>query len=305
METKRSQSALRSPQTTLFLSPLAPRPLLLPISMEDSAGTKIAVGCRVAEVDFSFGDGLVESVTVPIVGVGFNVGVRWDDPSKGGPEWSAEGGGRAANHLLVIEGAAAAQSKAAAEQAAAFATFGQPPPAGDEVLGNTLKPLVEYGEEGEELYDAFRSAHTRSPTASETELLAMLSDRMKQREGGASPTPSELLAEYARELDSLDQEAAEAAAEEAAAREDEDEAVVRSGRPRRRGAVVDDDDDEEEAVAAVGAVVAAAAEEADAEAEANAVPTIGTRFVLGGEHGVVVKTTQSGMMLAAYDDGES
>jgi hypothetical protein len=271
--------------------------------MEDSAGTKIAVGCRVAEVDFSFGDGLVESVTVPIVGVGFNVGVRWDDPSKGGPEWSAEGGGRAANHLLVIEGAAAPPEAAAA--AAAFATFGQPPPAGDEVLGNTLKPLVEYGEEGDELYDAFRSAHTRSPTASETELLAMLSDRMKQREGGASPTPSELLAEYARELDSLDQEAAEAAAEEAAAREDEDEAVVRSGRPRRRGAVVDDDDDEEEAVAAVGAVVAAAAEEADAEAEANAVPTIGTRFVLAGEHGVVVKTTQSGTIIAAYDDSES
>ena len=62
--------------------------------MKDQAGTEIVVGCRVAEVDFSYGDGIVESVTVPVVGGGINVGVKWDDPEKGGPEWSAGGGGR-------------------------------------------------------------------------------------------------------------------------------------------------------------------------------------------------------------------
>ena len=70
--------------------------------MMDQAATEITVGCRVAEADFSFGDGVVESVKVPITGVGFNVGVKWDDPSKGGPTWSAGGGGRGAQHLLVI-----------------------------------------------------------------------------------------------------------------------------------------------------------------------------------------------------------
>ena len=63
----------------------------------------ITVGCRVAEADFSYGDGTVESITVPCVGGGFNVGIKWDDASKGGPAWSQEGGGRGAAHLLVIE----------------------------------------------------------------------------------------------------------------------------------------------------------------------------------------------------------
>jgi hypothetical protein len=75
------------------------------------------------------------------------------------------------------------------------------------------------------------------------------------------------------------------------------------------------EDGEEEAEAAAeadGAVVAAeaaggAAEEVAAEAEANMVPAkIGTRFVLDGEHGVVVKIiTQSGTIIVAYDDGQS
>ena len=46
----------------------------------DKAGTEITVGCRVAEADFSFGDGVVESVTVPTRGGGCNVGVKWDKP---------------------------------------------------------------------------------------------------------------------------------------------------------------------------------------------------------------------------------
>ena len=71
--------------------------------MKDQAGETITVGCRVAEVDFSYGDGVVESVEVPLRGGGFNVGVKWDDPAKGGPAWSAEGGGRGSQHLLVIE----------------------------------------------------------------------------------------------------------------------------------------------------------------------------------------------------------
>jgi hypothetical protein len=283
VETKRSQSALRSPQTTLFSSPLAPRPLLLPISMEDSAGTKIAVGCRVAEVDFSFGDGLVESVTVPIVGVGFNVGVRWDDPSKGGPEWSAEGGGRAANHLLVIKGAAAAPEPAAAEPAAAAFAFGQALQANGELIGTTFKPLVEYGEEGEELRDELRTAMARSPTASQVEYFDDLRNRMKERDG-VSPTPSALLAEGAREEQFLEEEAAAAAAEEAAERGDEAPVAGRQD-GWRRALVVGEDEDEEEAP----------------EDPAR----IGTRFVLADEHGVIVKLTQSGTIIAAYDDGES
>ena len=71
--------------------------------MTDSAGFEVAVGQRVSEIHFDYGDGLVESITVPMSSDGFNVGVKWDDPSKGGPAWSETGGGRGANHLLVIE----------------------------------------------------------------------------------------------------------------------------------------------------------------------------------------------------------
>ena len=70
--------------------------------MKDQAGVEITVGCRVAEADFAFGDGGVESITVPYRDGSFNVGVKWDDPERGGPKWSAEGGGRGAQHLLVI-----------------------------------------------------------------------------------------------------------------------------------------------------------------------------------------------------------
>lgn len=76
-------------------------------AMKDKAGTEITVGCRVAEASFGYGDGEVESVEVPVTGGGFNVGVKWDDPRKGGSGWSEEGGGRTAEHLLVIEAAPA------------------------------------------------------------------------------------------------------------------------------------------------------------------------------------------------------
>ena len=72
--------------------------------MLDKNGADIVVGSRVREADFGYGDGEVESVTVPIRGGGgFNVGVRWDDPSLGGPEYDAEGGGRGAQHLVVLQ----------------------------------------------------------------------------------------------------------------------------------------------------------------------------------------------------------
>ena len=70
--------------------------------LTDKGGEEIRIGCRVAEADFSYGDGVVESITVPITGDGFNVGIKWDTPELGGPPWSAEGGGRSAEHLLVL-----------------------------------------------------------------------------------------------------------------------------------------------------------------------------------------------------------
>ena len=70
--------------------------------LTDKGGEEIRIGCRVAEADFSYGDGAVESITVPITGDGFNVGIKWDTPELGGPPWSAEGGGRSAEHLLVL-----------------------------------------------------------------------------------------------------------------------------------------------------------------------------------------------------------
>ena len=110
--------------------------------MKDQAGTDIVVGCRVAEANLSYGDGLVESVTVPVVGGGFNVGIKWDDPTKSGPEWSAAGGGRSSSeHLLVIEPAAHTV-------------------AGD--TGSTMLPPREFS--------AFQQRFGRSPTPSEAEL---------------------------------------------------------------------------------------------------------------------------------------
>ena len=63
-----------------------------------------------AEADFGYGDGTVESITVPVTGGGFAVGVHWDQPEKEGPGWSEEGGGRGAGHLLVIEAAPQAET---------------------------------------------------------------------------------------------------------------------------------------------------------------------------------------------------
>ena len=75
--------------------------------MKDQAGSEITVGCRVTEADDDFGDGTVESITVPVgAGAGFNVGIlMWDKPENGGPGWSSDGGGRGAEHLLVVAAA--------------------------------------------------------------------------------------------------------------------------------------------------------------------------------------------------------
>ena len=106
--------------------------------MKDQAGAQIVVGCRVTE--FNYGDGTVESIEVPARGGSFNVGIKWDDPSKDGPTWSAEGGGRGAQHLLVIEAA---------------------PDAGEPAVGAVeMLPKVEL----------FRRRFGRSPTASEAEM---------------------------------------------------------------------------------------------------------------------------------------
>ena len=64
--------------------------------MLDKAGATITVGCKVAEADMGYGDGVVESITVPTAGGGFNVGVRWDTPDEDKPGWSKEGGGEGA-----------------------------------------------------------------------------------------------------------------------------------------------------------------------------------------------------------------
>ena len=73
--------------------------------LTDKAGAEIKIVCRVAEADFSFGDGVVESISVPCRDGAFNVGVKWDEPSLGGPTWSASGGGRDSKHLLVTAAA--------------------------------------------------------------------------------------------------------------------------------------------------------------------------------------------------------
>ena len=107
--------------------------------MKDKAGTDIVVGCRVTEADFGFGDGIVESISVPCRGTSLNVGIKWDEPSKGGPSWSAEGGGRGAQHLLVIEAAPDSEPAVGAIE---------------------MLPKAEL----------FRRRFNRSPTASEAEL---------------------------------------------------------------------------------------------------------------------------------------
>ena len=146
----------------------------------DKAGAKIAVGCRVTEVDFSYGDGVVESVTVPVTGGGTNVGVKWDDESLGGPNWSAAGGGRGGEHLLVIEAA-----PPFAEQAEGGAAITMPE-------GQRPPRLVEYGdsddsdEEGEEAVDDGHSVADGSFEAvvREGERIKMLFGRPAQFYGG-------------------------------------------------------------------------------------------------------------------------
>ena len=125
--------------------------------MMDKAGAEIAVGCRVAEADFSFGDGVVESIEVPINGGGFNVGVKWDEPERGGPTWSAQGGGRGAEHLLVLE----------------------PPP---QFAGATQLPAKEYS--------TFQCRFGRSPTPSEAELGEEDWDEIAEVEAAAAAMPT-------------------------------------------------------------------------------------------------------------------
>ena len=120
--------------------------------MKDKAGTVITVGCRVAEADFTFGDGTVESITVPVTGDGYNVGVHWDEPDKGGPGWSDEGGGRSAEHLLVIEAA------------------------------QTERPPREF-QEWELKKERFKQRFHRSPTPSQAELSAADWDELDEEEG--------------------------------------------------------------------------------------------------------------------------
>ena len=69
----------------------------------DCAGTEINIGDRVGECDAPYGNGLVQSISVPsTAGGGFNIGVEWDNPALGGPLWDATGGGRAGCHLLIV-----------------------------------------------------------------------------------------------------------------------------------------------------------------------------------------------------------
>lgn len=199
----------------------------------DKAGTEIDVGCRVTEADLNFGDGTVESVSVPLAsGDGFNIGVHWDNPALGGPAWSAEGGGRGAEHLIVIDGRPDAPVDDERVGALAF-DFS----ACVETVGSTLRSLAaEYGEEGCELRDAFRAWNARSPTQSELEQLVTVQEDMKQRDG-VSPTDSAVLAEAARELDGGEDAEEEEGPEQAASK-------------RRLRVIRDSDDDEAEAAEA-------------------------------------------------------
>ena len=110
-----------------------------------------------AEADFSFGDGVVESIEVPINGGGFNVGVKWDEPERGGPTWSAQGGGRGAEHLLVLE----------------------PPP---QFAGAAQLPAKEYS--------TFQCRFGRSPTPSEAELGEEDWDEIAEVEAAAAAMPT-------------------------------------------------------------------------------------------------------------------
>ena len=84
------------------------------------------------------------------------MGVLWDEPERGGPTWSAEGGGRGGRHLLVTEAAA-------------------------ELLGGggTKRPEQEFDEEDFKAA-RFKRRFNRSPTESELELSENEWDEMFQ-----------------------------------------------------------------------------------------------------------------------------
>ena len=113
--------------------------------VEDANGNEIQVGQRVREQTMNFGDGLVESINVPIIGPGYNIGVRWDDPTKEGPTWTAEGGGRAGEHLIILPEVVEVQEEEVEKgnttgmewdrRTAFFARFGRDPLPEEEELG--------------------------------------------------------------------------------------------------------------------------------------------------------------------------
>ena len=72
------------------------------VAVKDCEGTALSTGDRVVD-DGWFGTGTVVRLRIPLEhGDGFNVGVKWDDASKGGPR--VRDGGRGANHLRRIGG---------------------------------------------------------------------------------------------------------------------------------------------------------------------------------------------------------
>jgi hypothetical protein len=50
------------------------------MALKDKAGVGVNIGDSVTEADFSFGDGVVKSITVPCSDGSHNVGLKWDDP---------------------------------------------------------------------------------------------------------------------------------------------------------------------------------------------------------------------------------
>jgi hypothetical protein len=80
--------------------------------VQDCEGNELNTGDRVMD-DGWFGAATVVRLRIPLAsGPGFNVGLRWDDASKGGPK--VREGGRGANHLRRIGGSIAVAQEAAA-----------------------------------------------------------------------------------------------------------------------------------------------------------------------------------------------
>ena len=84
------EANLPEPEHLLPVSLLAGKPARIPLG----PAYRLIEGQRVEEVDLDFGQGVVKRLLVPVEkGMGFNVGVLWDDPSLGGPSWQQAGRG--------------------------------------------------------------------------------------------------------------------------------------------------------------------------------------------------------------------